>query len=54
MGNGRGCWHCGGELIWGGDFDLEDVTGEQGILTNLTCSCCGADVDYTIRFEEEQ
>jgi len=19
------CWHCGTELIWGGDHDLEDV-----------------------------
>ena len=33
------CWHCGTELIWGGDHDLdehEDI--EYDILTNLTLS----------------
>tara|TARA_R110001583_G_scaffold48824_1_gene152860 strand:+ start:1204 stop:1521 length:318 start_codon:yes stop_codon:yes gene_type:complete len=31
------CWHCGSNLIWGGDHDIEDVM-EKGIVTNLSCS----------------
>jgi hypothetical protein len=33
------CWHCGSDLIWGGDHDIEDLdTDGDGILTNLSCS----------------
>ena len=43
------CWVCGGELIWGGDHDLEDYE-EDGhkIVTNLSCSNnnCNAYVEY--------
>ena len=32
------CWHCGTELIWGGDHDYEDYGREEaGIVTNLSC-----------------
>ena len=32
------CWHCGSDLIWGGDHDIEDLdTDGDGILTNLSC-----------------
>ena len=35
------CWVCGGELIWGGDHDLEpDDSEEYSIVTNLSCSNC--------------
>ena len=40
------CWHCGTELIWGGDHDLaehEDI--EDDILTNLTCPTCESYVE---------
>ena len=38
------CLHCGTELIWGGDHDLEDDT-EFDIVTNLSCPKCGAYVE---------
>lgn len=37
------CHFCGEELIWGGDFDASDYGYEEnGVVTNLTCSNCGA------------
>ena len=39
------CWHCGTELIWGGDHDLEDMTDEYDMVTNLSCPNCGAYVE---------
>ena len=43
------CYICGGELIWGGDHDLEDYKkyGHK-IVTNLSCSNnnCNAYVEY--------
>ena len=31
------CWHCGGEVIWGGDFDYEDYgIDREGIVSNLS------------------
>jgi len=51
--NTRGCWYCGGTLIWGGDEDLFSITEDpydvDGILTNLTCSECGAEIEYLSR-----
>ena len=35
------CWHCGSDLIWGGDHDWlvdDPEEKEQGIVTNLSCS----------------
>ena len=35
------CWHCGTELIWGGDHDLAD--NEENVMeTNLSCPECQA------------
>ena len=33
------CWHCGSELIWGGDDDFDEEDGE-GIISNFSCSQC--------------
>lgn len=38
------CWHCGHELIWGGDHDLEDEE-EYSMVTNLSCPQCHCHVD---------
>ena len=35
------CWHCGTELIWGGDHDCEE-NEEHDMVTNLSCPNCGA------------
>ena len=35
------CWHCGTELIWGGDHDVED-NEEYVMETNLSCPECQA------------
>ena len=37
------CWHCGHDLIWGGDHDIDDDGDDfplrgEGIVTNLSCS----------------
>jgi len=32
------CWHCGTELIWGGDHDLEEEFYD--IVSNLSCMNC--------------
>ena len=40
------CWHCGTELIWGGDHDLDDILDEEyDMVTNLSCPNCGAAVE---------
>ena len=49
-----GCWWCGGQLIWQGDHDKEDVMGVEGIITHLVCSSCDAFVEYTSTDEEEE
>ena len=38
------CWHCGHELIWGGDHDTED-NEDYDIVSNLSCPECHAAVD---------
>lgn len=49
------CWYCGGELIWQSDFEYSDVYPEgKGIVTYLTCSNCGAEVEYSLRIDEEE
>jgi DNA-directed RNA polymerase subunit RPC12/RpoP len=48
------CWYCGGELCWNSDFNYDEVYGEgEGIVTFLTCMNCGAEVQYSLREEEE-
>ena len=39
------CWHCGSELIWGGDSDLDGFSEEYDVVTNLACPNCGAAVE---------
>ena len=38
------CWHCGIELIWGGDHDMEDDE-DYSIVTNLSCPECHSFVE---------
>ena len=33
------CWHCGEELIWGGDHDIDD-NKDYCIVSNLSCPKC--------------
>ena len=48
------CWHCGTELIWGGDHDCEEDEEheEHDIVTNLSCPNCGAFVLVYYKNEE--
>ncbi len=49
------CWYCGGRLIWNSDFNYDEVFGEGGgIVTSLTCTKCGAEVQYSKRDDEEE
>ena len=48
------CWYCGGELIWQSDFNYDDVHGEgEGIVSQLKCSGCHAEVQYSKREDED-
>jgi DNA-directed RNA polymerase subunit RPC12/RpoP len=48
------CWYCGAELRWQSDFNYDEVFGEgEGIVTYLTCSECGAEVQYSLRTDDE-
>ena len=39
------CWHCGSNLIWGGDHSFEDMgMDEEGIVSNFSCPNCPATV----------
>jgi|TARA_R110000803_G_scaffold199468_1_gene263546 hypothetical protein len=48
------CWYCNGELIWGGDHDIDEETEDYSIVTNLTCSECGAYVECYLPKEEKE
>jgi len=51
------CWHCGSELIWGGDHDYEDGEGideGSGIVSNFSCPSCPAIVYVYLPLEEEE
>ena len=48
------CWHCNTELIWGGDHDLEDMTDEYDMVTNLSCPNCGAYVEVYRPVQREE
>ena len=48
------CWHCGTELIWGGDHDLDDYEDtEYDIITNLTCPKCESYVEVYHKIENK-
>ncbi len=38
------CWHCNSELIWGADFDMEDINdgeeSEYDFYSTFTCPTC--------------
>ena len=43
------CFFCEQELIWGGDFDSEDVgMDEEGVASNYSCPNCGALYDVFV------
>lgn len=44
------CWHCNSEVIWNKNYVLKDITGEEGIMSTLTCSNdkCGAKYECVI------
>jgi len=49
------CWHCGGKVIWGGDFDYEDYgIDREGIVSNLSCSKCKAYYECYLDLEENK
>jgi hypothetical protein len=47
------CWHCESELIWGGDHDYETEQGGEGIVTNLSCPNCEAQVFVYLDLDTE-
>ena len=54
-GIGDTCWYCGGKLYWMSDFDYSDVYGEgEGIVSYLHCSNCGAEIEYSLRTDNEE
>ena len=48
------CWHCGHELIWGGDHDIEDENEDYKVVTNLSCPNCHAFVEVYLPKEKEK
>ena len=53
------CWHCGDELIWGGDHDIQEFCfdgDKEGIASNFSCSNydCHTHVDVYHFHEEEE
>lgn len=48
------CFFCSHTLIWGGDHDAEECGYERtGIVTNLSCSNCGASWEGVLLEKEE-
>lgn len=48
------CWYCGADLMWQSDFNYDEVYGEgEGIVTYLICPGCGAEVEYSLREDDE-
>ncbi len=52
------CFICGEEVIWGNDFDAEDVVGESDylIVSNYSCPECEAfyEVSHSKRSEDDK
>jgi len=38
------CWHCGNDLIWGGDHDIDEEDNEFSVVSNLSCPQCKCEV----------
>ena len=48
------CWYCGTKLVWDSDFNYDEVFGEgEGIVTMLHCPECGAEVQFSLRDDDE-
>ena len=46
------CWHCGTELIWGGDQDIyEEEDMNFDMVTNLSCPKCESYVEVWHRWQ---
>tara|TARA_R110000787_G_scaffold62390_1_gene141124 strand:+ start:709 stop:882 length:174 start_codon:yes stop_codon:yes gene_type:complete len=52
--NKMNCWHCGTELIWGGDHDISDEDEIYDMVTNLHCPKCESHVDVYHRKENNE
>ena len=50
------CFHCGCRaVIWDCDFTFEDYGYEgEGIVQDLHCTNCGAQIQYLISLEEDE
>ena len=49
------CWFCKGELRWESDFSFEDYCLDgEGIVTNLTCTGCGAYFEGYLNLNQEE
>lgn len=50
------CFHClHRAVIWDADFSFEDYCLEgEGLIHVLHCSNCGAEIEYSISFEDEE
>lgn len=49
------CFHClQKSVIWDSDFDFEDYGYDgEGIVHVCHCANCGADIEYTIRTDDQ-
>ena len=48
------CLHCDTELIWNGDYDIEDEYDEFCMVTNLYCPNCGAYVEVYLPTDDAE
>ena len=50
------CFHCmKPTVIWQNDFSFEDMGYEgDGIVNVCKCANCGADIEYAVRFDDEE
>ena len=46
------CWHCGHELRWEADHDIEDEFEDYAVLTSLHCDECHSDVEVYLPKKE--
>jgi hypothetical protein len=48
------CWHCGGEVIWGGDDEFEAYgIAAEGIVSNFSCTLCRATYECFLPLDED-
>ena len=44
------CWHCGTEVIWGADFDMEDVNDGEESEYDFFSTLLAQNVSHTLKF----